>query len=61
MCYSDVYRKGIRLRTLTESVMSGEGVAPAVLRDAYADMANYAIMAVQEIDHHYPDKGASSV
>lgn len=60
MCYSDVYRKGIRLRTLTEAVMAGEGVSPGVLKDAYADMANYAIMAVQEIEHHY-NEGESSV
>ena len=60
MCYSDVYRKNIRLRQLTDSIVADEEIDPAALKDAYQDLANYAIMAVQEIDHHYP-KGTDHV
>lgn len=44
MCYSDVYRKYVRLRQQMERVDT-EG-----LRETYRDLANYAIMAVQELD-----------
>lgn len=45
MCYSDVYRKFIRLKTLTKN--RGD---LAALRDTYIDMLNYAAQAVMEID-----------
>ena len=44
MCYSDVYRKFIRLRTqLDNNDVDG-------MRETLRDLANYAIMGVQEID-----------
>jgi hypothetical protein len=44
MCYSDVYRKFIRLR---EQIRNDDD---AGLRETYLDIANYATMAVQMLD-----------
>lgn len=77
MCYSDVYRKHLRLRRLTDllagqpvnRLMSAGATGPAApgqlpseqtieaLRDCYLDMANYAAMGLQQINHHYPADG----
>lgn len=46
MCYSDIYRKFIRLKTLTKN-----GAKSLVkLRETYLELASYGIMAVQIID-----------
>lgn len=55
MCYSDVYRKHIRLRQLTRDAAKGGEVSPALI-DAYRDMANYAIMALQVLERKQDDK-----
>lgn len=41
MCFSDVFRKSVRLEQLTKAGDDGE------LLKCYTDLANYAIMAVQ--------------
>lgn len=43
LCYSDVYRKFIRL----ETQMKQSGHSNEALLETYSDLANYAIMAVQ--------------
>lgn len=49
MVYSDINRKTLRLRRLCELAASDEDSA-AVLRENLLDLANYAIMGVQEIE-----------
>lgn len=49
MCFSDVYRKTIRLRQLTEDSVPISGGLDK-LRETYLELANYGIMAVQIID-----------
>ncbi len=50
MCYSDIYRKFIRLKELTKNQTEGES-----LLDTYRDMANYSIMAIQILEQYYED------
>ena len=51
MCFSDVYRKTLRLENLTVLTVDCEDhVARAKLIDDYKDIANYAIMAVQILE-----------
>ena len=51
MIFSDVHRKYIRLRQLTNSVIDGENKsAREALYDTYLDLANYAIMGMQILD-----------
>lgn len=54
-CYSDVFRKHVRLRKLT-SDSARAGKPSAELIDTYLDIANYALMALQllgvEEDHY---------
>lgn len=47
MCFSDVYRKFIRLQQLTDLVNEGKEEYLEDLIDAYLDISNYGIMAVQ--------------
>ena len=54
MCFSDVYRKYIRLRKLIKNYQkkSNDGES---LRDTFMDLANYAIMGVQIYDSYQDD------
>lgn len=49
MCYSDVYRKYIRIKTLTKAALK-KGADGESLIDTYKDLANYAIMAIQILE-----------
>lgn len=55
MCFSDVYRKFIRLQTLTRRAVQEEEPQNESLLDTYRDIANYAIMAVQILEKYYED------
>ena len=55
MCFSDIYRKYIRLRKLIKN-LKAESEDGESLRDAFLDLANYAIMGVQIYDS-YSDEG----
>lgn len=50
MCFSDVYRKMLRLERLTVHAADGSETAMKKLIDDYKDIANYAIMAVQILE-----------
>ena len=53
MCYSDVYRKYIRLKRLIYHILEGAeevNSVLAVLRETYLDLANYGVMGVHNID-----------
>ena len=47
MCFSDVYRKFIRLEQLTKLYANGDEEAGKALKDAYLDIANYGIAGFQ--------------
>ena len=56
MCFSDIYRKTLRLKRLTEislfakDALKERNEARAKLIDDYKDIANYAIMAIQILE-----------
>jgi hypothetical protein len=60
MCFSDIYRKFIRLRTLTSGAMMGDPQTVAALRDAYADLAVYALSNLVILEKSYGDNGDAS-
>jgi hypothetical protein len=51
--YSDILRKHVRLESLTKMVVQGKTTPKTygMLRDTYADFANYAMMGIQIIDN----------
>ena len=51
MVYSDIYRKYIRLKQLIKNNISRNTDGES-LRDAFADLANYAIMGIQIYDSY---------
>ena len=53
MCFCDVHRKYIRLKTLTKLVRAGDKEALLALVDAYRDIANYGIMGVQILQKYH--------
>lgn len=53
MCFSDIHRKYIRLRQLTQLAREGDGQAINALLDAYRDIANYGIMGIQILNKYY--------
>jgi len=53
MCFCDVHRKYIRLKTLTKLVRAGHKEALPALVDAYRDIANYGMMGVQILEKYY--------
>ena len=49
MCYSDIYRKHIRLKKLS---FNFENPDIESLLDTYRDLANYAVMAIQILERY---------
>lgn len=52
MCFSDIYRKSLRLEELTYKAVKKNPEALTKLIDDYKDIANYAIMAVQILEQY---------
>ena len=55
MCFSDIYRKYIRLKKLISNHRE-KGEDGESLRDTFMDLANYAIMGVQIYDSYQKEK-----
>lgn len=50
-CFSDAHRKYSRLEALTKATVAGDPAARLALLDAYADLANYSLTAVDVISN----------
>ena len=55
MCFSDVWRKVLRLEKLTHHAVQKDDEALDKLIDDYRDIANYATMAVQILRRYQCD------
>lgn len=60
MTFCDVHRKYIRLQQLNQLCVDGDESAFESIIDCYADLANYAIMAIQLIEPLTKEKEVES-